>query len=678
MLLSKRARKADIHSLCYTALTMRNHKKGHEGHKGTAKEQVGVISITSKGTGFVSIPGHTEDIEIQPERTLTALHRDTVEITILDEKRGRRVQGKVDRIVRRAKDTFVGSLQQEGESLILVSDERKMRTHIKVRAPFPEDAKTGMKAVVKMYEWENAAELPEGKILEVIGKAGAHETEMRAIVIAQGFATNFPPGVEDEAEKIRVSKNEFQAAEMPKRRDMRGSTTFTIDPADAKDFDDAISVKELEDGAVEIGVHIADVSAYVTPGDAIDVEAEHRGTSIYLVDRTIPMLPEVLSNDVCSLNPHEDKLTFSAVFVFNKHKEIESEWFGETVINSDHRFAYEDAQKILDAKEGTLYRELELANGISEKLRAERFKEGSIAFETDEVKFRLDEHGKPLSVYFKERQATNLLIEDLMLLANKKVATFATNFYNKLKSEQPVFVYRIHDQPRAERIQELANFLKAIGYELDKNHDGVIEATDINALFKEIQGKPEQGLIETAAVRSMAKAIYSTKNIGHFGLAFKFYTHFTSPIRRYPDLMVHRILKQILSGNHPSGKDLGKYDVLCAHASEREVAAVEAERDSVKYKQVEFLRGRVGESFDGIITGVAEWGLYVGEITTKAEGLLRIRDIGDDYYTHDEKKYCLRGERTGKTYSLGDKIRVTLAAADLEEKTLTWKPEQVS
>jgi ribonuclease R len=348
------------------------------------------------------------------------------------------------------------------------------------------------------------------------------------------------------------------------------------------------------------------------------------------------------------------------------------EWYGETTINSDHRFAYEDAQKVLDDGEGPLAKELKIANRIAEKLRKERFKNGSIAFETDEVKFKLDENGRPLGVYIKARQATNLMIEDLMLLANRKVAEFVTKGAEK-KQDRAVFVYRVHDQPKPDRIQELANFLKAIGYELDKNHDGAIEASDINALFKEIEGSSEQGLIETAAVRSMAKAVYSTKNIGHFGLAFKFYTHFTSPIRRYPDMMVHRLLKRAIKGDFAKISELGKYDLECAHASEREVAAVEAERDSVRYKQIEYLAPHLGETFDGIISGVAEWGLYIAEIETKAEGLLRIRDLGDDFYTHDDKNYCLRGERKKKVYSLGDKIRVTLAETNLGEKQITWK-----
>lgn len=646
-------------------------KKQHKSDKNTSlKEYTGVLAMSAKGVGYVPLPDFKESIEIAPEHTGTALHGDTVTLTLLPG--GRRQQGKVEKVVARAKTQFVGVIQSEGDKVFLVPDDRKMLVHIRVTPPLPKEATPGMKALVSFDGWESESEMPHGKVLQVIGPAGLHDTEMQAIIIAQGFAAAFPEQVEKEAGALRDGKDAYIQSQIPLRRDMRGVTTFTIDPADAKDFDDAISVAFLEGGDIEIGVHIADVSAYVTPGDAIDEEAEKRGTSIYLVDRTIPMLPEVLSNDLCSLNPHEDKLTTSTIFIFDKNGKVKSEWFGETVINSDHRFAYEEAQKVLDTSEGPLLAELQASNRIAEILRDERFKKGSIAFETDEVKFKLDENGRPLGVYIKARQATNLLIEDLMLLANRKVAEFVTKSAEKVQ-ERAVFVYRIHDQPKPDRIEELSNFLKAIGYELDKNHDGVVEASDINALFKEIEGKPEQGLIEVAAVRSMAKAIYSTKNIGHFGLAFQFYTHFTSPIRRYPDLMVHRLLKRALKGDFATGKELSVFDLRCAHASEREVAAVEAERDSVRYKQIEYLRPMIGKEFNGIISGVAEWGLYIAEIETKAEGLLRIRDLGDDYYALDKNKYCIRGERTKKVFSLGDRVKMTLSDANLGEKTITWK-----
>lgn len=650
--------------------------KGTKTRSGKSAEYSGVIALSSKGVGYVPVTGFEESIEIQPMNTDVALHGDTVRIALVP-GRGRRQEGKVLEVLERSKNQFVGVLQKEGEVMVLIPDDRKMLRHIKVNSPLPKDAEVGMKVLVKMHAWKDVNEMPEGDVVQVIGKAGLHDTEMQAIIIAQGFEAGFPAQVEGQANALREGKDAFIESQIPHRRDMRKTITYTIDPADAKDFDDAISVAELTDGDVEIGIHIADVSAYVKDGDVIDIEAEHRGTSIYLVDRTIPMLPEVLSNDLCSLNPNEDKLTNSAVFIFDKNGNLKNEWFGETIINSDHRFAYEEAQKVLDDKEGPLVNELKIANRIAEKLRAERFKNGSIAFETDEVKFKLDDKGVPIGVYIKTRQATNLMIEDLMLLANRKVAEFITKGAEKVQ-DQAVCIYRIHDQPKPDRIEELSNFLKAIGYEIDKNHDGAIEASDINALFKEIQGTPEQGLIETAAVRSMAKAIYSTKNIGHFGLAFKFYTHFTSPIRRYPDLMVHRLLKRAIKGDFASMKELGKFDLRCAHASEREVAAVEAERDSVRYKQIEFLRPKIGQTFNGIISGVAEWGLYISEIETKAEGLLRIRDIGDDYYNLDEKNYCIRGERTKKVFSLGDKITVVLADANLGEKQITWKATPVS
>jgi ribonuclease R len=454
---------------------------------------------------------------------------------------------------------------------------------------------------------------------------------------------------------------------------MRGVITFTIDPADAKDFDDAISFKKLDNETFEVGIHIADVTYYVKPGDAIDREAQSRGTSIYLVDRTIPMLPEVLSNDVCSLNQKEDKLAFSAIFELDKKGKVMKRWFGRTVINSDKRFTYESAQEILDKGVGQFAEELKMLEKIAKELRENRFNEGSIAFETDEVKFELDKNRKPINVKVKERTETMLLIEDFMLLANREVAKFTYNLSKSRGIRDSIAIYRIHDVPNQEKIEELSVFLKAIGHNLDVK-GGEIDSKKINKLLKEIKGKPEERLITTATIRSMAKAIYSTKNIGHFSLSFKYYTHFTSPIRRYPDMMVHRILSSHLDGSKIPEKELKLYSRLAINSSQREAEAVSAERDSIKYKQVEYMTEHIGKVFDGIITGVTAFGIFVEETKTKAEGIIKIRDLEDDYYVFERNKYSLVGEKRNKKYQLGDSMRIKLVEADLDSKTITWKP----
>lgn len=631
------------------------------------KKYTGILSVTGGGRGFVALPDREEDVEIDHDDLNTAFHGDIVEITS-PKKKGAREWSKVLRVLERKTETFVGTLQRKDETWFLEPDNKKIHRSIRIEGGKP---KAGMKALVRLSLWEDSKNDPTGELIEIIGKKGEHETEMRAIVLSKGFETGFPAEVEKEAEEIQKNKKEFLEEEAKKRKDFRDVPTMTIDPYDAKDFDDAISVKELANGNIEIGVHIADVSAYVKVGGAIDEEAQERGTSIYLVDRTIPMLPEVLSNDVCSLNPNEDKLAFSAVFEFDANLNLKEKWFGETTINSDKRFTYKEAQEILDKGEGTLYRELTLAKKVADKERKERFKEGSIAFEQDEVKFRLDENGKPIDVVLKERLDTNLLVEDLMLLANREVARYVHKLCENIPNKNAVFVYRIHDSPNTDRIEELEIFLRALGYEL-KSKNGTINARDINTLFEEIEGTPEEDLIKTASIRSMAKAIYSTKNIGHFGLAFKYYTHFTSPIRRYPDLMVHRILKHHLDGSLLPEKEAELYQRLTIQSSEREASAVEAERDSIKYKQVEYLKDRIGEVFEGVVAGVTDYGLFIEERTTHADGLLRLRDIPGDYYTHEPKKFQVVGQKTGKKFRLGDKVRVRLMGANMEERTLDW------
>ncbi len=634
-------------------------------------ELTGTIRINSRGFGYVSVPERDVDIEVPPELLNTALHLDTVKVVPHPKPRMGRIRGEVIEVVTRSRTRFIGTLEEEhGYLFVKPDDHRCYMDFIVERGDEHQDA-IGKKVAVDLVRWTTPTKNPLVHIVEVLGPAGEHETEMRSIVAEQGFDWSFPAEVMEEAAELERNKAQFFASETARRRDFRGVPTFTVDPEDAKDFDDAISVRELESGRIEIGVHIADVTAYMKPGSAIDREAQKRGTSIYLVDRTIPMLPEALSNDLCSLVPHQDRLAMSAVFEMSRDGDVYGQWFGETVINSDRRFTYKDAQDILTAGRGELFDELLIADTIARNLREARFRNGSIAFETDEVKFTLDETGRPVTASRKERLDTMLMIEDLMLLANREVATWVGAQCEK-KHGACVFVWRIHDSPKPDRIEELALFLGALGYDLP-NKNGIVTAKAINALFEEIAGKPEQGMIETATIRSMAKAIYSTKNIGHFGLAFDHYTHFTSPIRRYPDDMVHRIVKSYLAGAPVGAKDYPFYERLCAQCSEREVAAMEAERDSIKLKQVEYMATHVGEEFDGVVTGINDWGLFIEERTTMAEGLVRTSTLRDDFYELADHGFRLVGARRGKTLSLGDKVRIKLRGVDIERKQINWE-----
>lgn len=634
-------------------------------------EFTGTIYLSSRGFGYLEASGFDEDIEIPPELLNTALNRDTVRVVPHPKKHGKRVRGEVVEVLERAKTRFVGTLEEENGYRFVRPDDRKIYVDFIVERGQADDAPLGQKVLVELVKWNTPKKNPLVHILDVLGPSGEHETEMRSVVAAQGFDWHYPPAVEDEAHAIEANKAEMFAREIPRRRDFRDVPTFTIDPADAKDFDDAISVRMLPNGNIELGVHIADVSAYVQREDPIDKEAQRRGTSIYLVDRTIPMLPEVLSNNLCSLVPHEDRLTMSAVFEMTRAGEVLSRWFGETVIRSARRFTYQDAQDILSSGKGELYTELETADTISRALRKERFANGSIGFETDEIKFELDAQGRPIRAFRKERLETMMMIEDLMLLANREVATFVARQCDT-KKIPCVFVWRIHDSPKPERIIDLALFLKVLGYDLP-NKNGIVTAQAINTLFEEIGNSPEADMIETATIRSMAKAIYSTKNIGHFGLAFSYYTHFTSPIRRYPDLMVHRIIKAHNAGTPPPGRDMAWYERMCAQSSEREIAAAEAERDSIKLKQVEYMAGHIGEKFEGVVTGVNDYGVFVEEETTKAEGLVRVATLRDDFYELAAHGYRLVGNRTGKTLSLGDKVKVRLTSVDVEQKQINWE-----
>lgn len=631
--------------------------------------------IRGKGTGFVTVPEYKEDVVIAPENLNFALDGDLVEIELLPEVKGERREGKVVRVLEPAHSEFIGVVKErvvEGEPQFYFAPDNR-RIHVRFTLPEASSSDLGQKVVAKIKSWSQPYLPPIGEIVETLGRAGDHETEMQAIIRGGGFSQNFPEVVAQAAQELYKNKEQIfaAAAKDPKRRDMRDVTTFTIDPVDAKDFDDALSYCKLENGNYEIGIHIADVSHYVEDGKIIDSEARERGTSIYLVDRVIPMLPEVLSNDLCSLRPNEDRLAFSAVFEISEDARVVKEWYGQTIIHSNKRFSYEGAQEVLDKGEGTNHDELKKLMELSRKIRKRRYASGAIAFEQPEVKFELDETGKPIRAYTKVRTETMLMIEDYMLLANQSVATHIYKLC-KDKGKDAAFVYRIHDVPNPEKIEELSLFIHALGYEFN-THKGVVRPTDINKLLKEIEGKPEENLIKTATIRSMAKAVYSTKNIGHYGLAFKFYTHFTSPIRRYPDLMAHRLLRRHLDGSNIGAQEMAKFEKLSVQSSERELEAVRAERDSIKFKQVEFMAPYVGKTFDGIITGVTNWGIYVEEKESKSEGMIKLASIKSDYFEHLPSAYAVKGQRTGKSYRLGDEVKVKLVRADLEERQLDFE-----
>ncbi|MCA9363290.1 ribonuclease R [Candidatus Kaiserbacteria bacterium] len=637
----------------------------------------GAIMIRGKGTGFVAHPDEKmeEDIVVEREALGFALDGDIVEVELKNKIPGKRLEGKVIRVVKPAHRELIGTVKEkdiDGKTLKYLSPDNH-RIHIR---PILNEATANdleMKVVVEITKWSQPLLDPLAKITEVIGHSGDHETEMQAIIRSGGFSKDFPESVQQAAHELYEKKERIfaEAIADPKRRDMRDVTTMTIDPKDAKDFDDALSIKKLENGNYEVGIHIADVSHYVESGSPLDEEAIERGTSVYLVDRVIPMLPEVLSNDLCSLRPNEDRLAFSAVFELTTDAHIESSWFGQTIIHSDKRYSYEEAQKTLDEGAGDFLEELTAMMGLSRVLRRKRYANGAIAFEQPEVKFELDERGAPIRAYKKHRTETMMMIEDFMLLANREVSTFINN---KAKSEnrELAFVYRVHDVPNPDKIEELAMFVHALGYEFETKK-GIVHAKSINQLMKEVEGKPEENLIKTASIRSMAKAIYSTKNIGHFGLAFKYYSHFTSPIRRYPDLMAHRLLRNHLDGTKVGPKETARYERISIQSSEREMEAVSAERDSIKFKQVEYMMNKVGEEFTGVITGTADWGIYVQDEESLAEGMVRLASIKGDYFEHEAKKYRVRGQKTGKIYRLGDEVKVKLVRADKEERQLDFE-----
>ncbi len=635
------------------------------------KSVKGTIKVTAKAVGYVAVEGMEEDVEIQPQFLKTALNGDEVEISLKTLIAGIRQQGEVVNILKRAKMDFVGVIDKVENGFFLVADDKRLYRDIFISPENALNAQHDEKVFVKIIEWKVDQKSPQGKVTKVLGKKGEHNVEMQSIVLEKGFENDFPPEIEKEAEKVAKKEKARFEDEISLRKDFRETTTFTIDPVDAKDFDDAISLKNLPNGDYEIGIHIADVSHFVTEGSVLDKEARKRGFSVYLVDRTIPMLPEVLSNDMCSLNPQEDKLAFSSVFVINKKGEVKDRWFGKTVINSNKRFSYEEAQSVINAKSGQYFDDLNILNTIAKIFQEERYANGAIDFETEEVRFELDADGVPLRVYKKSRLDTHKLVEEFMLLANREVAEFIFKANNRKGENGKAFIYRIHDEPNKEKIADLVTFLRALGHDLTVKN-GNVSSKDIGVMLKRIVGSPAEFLIKTATIRSMAKAVYSTNNIGHFGLGFEYYTHFTSPIRRYPDLIVHRLLqRQIISGKIEQD-EFAKYKKIAMESSDREISAAEAERASIKYKQVEYMMKHIGEEFEGIISGVTEWGIYVEEIETKCEGMVKTRDMKDDTYELDAKNYALVGANTKKRYSLGDRIKFKITNADLDRKILDF------
>jgi len=579
-------------------------------------------------------------------------------------KRGKQPEGEVIEIIKSANVNIVGVIDISKTFAFIIANTRQMPYDVFIPLGKINGAQNGDKVVAKITEWPAQYRNPFGEVIEVLGKPGENETEMHAILAEFDLPYKFDESVEHEAEKIPI---EITDADYKERRDFRDVTTFTIDPADAKDFDDALSLQKLKNGNWEIGVHIADVTHYVKKDSILDQEAYNRGTSVYLVDRVVPMLPEKLSNNVCSLRPNEEKLCYSIVFEMDENGDIWDQWIGRTVIKSDKRFSYEEAQALIEGGEGDLKEEILILNNLAQKIRKRRFKDGAISFERVEVKFNIDETGKPLGVFFKVNKESNQLIEEFMLLANKHVAAFIGDV--KKGEHAKTFVYRIHDKPNPDKLQIFSKFIQRFGYSINTTgHKNI--TTSINNLLDEVQGKKEQNVIETLAVRAMAKAVYSTKNIGHYGLSFDFYSHFTSPIRRYPDMMVHKLLTDYMNGG--KSKDKEKYEQMCVYASEMERKAAEAERASIKYKQVEYMKDHVGEDFDGIISGVTEWGFYVELNESKCEGLVHIRELDDDYYFFDEDNYSIIGRKNKKTFQLGDPVKIKIVRADLEKKQLDF------
>ena len=665
----------------------------------------GTVQMSREGFGFVIIPDREDDIYIPQSRMLHALNGDLVRVAVIRKKDAKhRAEGEIVAIIERSKKPFIGILQIMGQRGWVIVESKNMPYDIQVPLEGIDEDAQWKKVAVQVVEWPMHTDAPMGKIIDVLGEPGENDTEMHAILAEFGLPYRFDPAVEEAAAKIPVK---IEEKEIKRRRDMRDVLTVTIDPADAKDFDDAVSLVELENGNYEIGVHIADVTHYVRPHDTIDKEAYERGTSVYLVDRTVPMLPEVLSNNLCSLRQGEDKLTYSAIFEIAPTGKVVKRWFGRTIINSDRRYSYEQAQEIIETagdytlkylgtmgsgvetksikvssrkRKGESFSDKEVArailalHGIAAKLREQRFQSGSISFERPEMKVIVDANGKPTDVVQKISREANWLIEEFMLLANKEVATCVTK---GLRLKEPTFVYRVHDEPDYDKVRNLKDFVKHFGYQMGPVNNAREVASELNALLEKAKGKPECGAIEIIALRSMARAKYSTDNVGHYGLGFDYYTHFTSPIRRYPDMMVHRLLTHYLDKG--KNEEKSRWEELCKHSSNREHLATEAERSSIKYKLAEYMQDKVGQEFEGSVSGITEWGMYVEIEPSKVEGMVMLREIKEDFFIYDEKNYCLIGKSTRKRFTLGDKVRIKVSKTNLEQKlidyTLIWDPQ---
>ncbi|WP_086475604.1 ribonuclease R [Arenibacter amylolyticus] len=677
---------ANARNLLIKRLTELKEKKrileeGRGNYKAIASTKTyhtGRVDITGRGNAYIVVEGMEDDVFVPFNKLKKAFHKDEVEVYIFPKRKGKKLEGEITKVVSRFKDNFVGIVDMQKDFAFVRPTDYRMYTDIFIPKDKLSTAQDGDKVIVELKEWPDNADSPFGKIVQVLGKPGEHDTEIHSILAEYGLPHEFPAEVEMFANTLDTS---IKQEEIEKRRDMRNSLTFTIDPKDAKDFDDALSFSVLENGNYEIGIHIADVSHYLTPDTILDEEAYNRATSVYLVDRVVPMLPEVLSNNACSLRPNEEKYTFSAVFELDDKARIKKEWFGRTVTESNERFSYEEAQHIIETKKGNISKEVsirdkayqvdeEIVNAtltmdrLAKIMRSERMREGAISFDKVEVRFNLDENNEPQGVYFKESKDANKLIEEFMLLANRRVA----QFIGKQKPEK-TFVYRVHAEPDEEKLMALNGIISRFGHKLNFKDKKSI-SNSLNQLLEDVKGKKEQNLVDTLAIRSMSKAIYTVDNIGHYGLAFDYYTHFTSPIRRYPDVMVHRLLQHYLDKGASAKADV--YEEKCKHSSNMESLAANAERDSIKYMQIKFMEDHKDREFVGVISGVTEWGLYVEIIENKCEGMVRIRDIKDDYYTFDEKDYAIVGQKTNKTYQLGDEVVVMVKSTDLVKRHLDF------
>ena len=638
----------------------------------------GKIRTTYRKTGYVPIPGTERFVEIKDEQLNTALNFDQVEVEITKHIPAGDDQGRVTRIIKRNKHVFVGQIKElwdnerKRKEKKFVADTRGFYTDPDISNLEEYTDLDGKKIVLSLEQWDNPRHRPRMRITDILGNVGDNETEMQSAVIDRGLVIGFSSEIEQEAARCKDNFEQTFAQELTHRRDMRERLTFTIDPADAKDFDDALSVHTLDNGNYEIGIHIADPSFFVRPGTSLDDAAYERATSIYLVDRTIPMLPEVLSNDLCSLNPHEAKLTFSAVFEITPQAEIVHRWFGETVTLSDHRFTYQDAQAVLDAGAGTHFDALNILSDLATSMKQHKVAQGAIEFESKEVKFELDEHRFPLGVVAKERLWTMEIIEEFMLLANREVSRFVSLNDTGEKSNRP-FIYRIHDKPKQEKITEAMNYLHTIGFAAEHDGRGGISSREINRILKAYRGSPLEALVSLTLLRSMNKATYSSDNIGHYGLAFKYYSHFTSPIRRYPDLMAHRLLRRYLAGEDVPAKEKHIIQKQAEHSSEMELKAVDAERESIRFKYAQLFSTKIGDELTGIVFKTTKYGILIEDIATKAEGMINVRAMGGDFYEFNEKTLTLKGRSSGRVFRVGDKVRAKVINADIEQKKIDFE-----